>query len=90
MKLLVTGAWNSAHEHITDLEKLGHQVVFMQNESDPLPVDPQWVEGLVCNGLFLHHPIPPAVCDHAHIGQDRLFCSSHGCYLFLSFGAIIP
>ena len=57
MKLLVTGAWNSAREHIGELEKQGHQVVFMQNESDALPVDPQWVEGMVCNGIFLHHPI---------------------------------
>lgn len=57
MKLLVTGAWNSAREHIEDLEKMGHQVVFMQNESDPLPIDPQWVEAMVCNGLFLHHEI---------------------------------
>lgn len=57
MKLLVTGAWNSACEHIEDLEKLGHQVVFMQNERDALPVDPCWVEGMVCNGIFLHHDI---------------------------------
>ena len=29
----------------------------MQQESDSLPVDPAWVEGTVCNGLFLHHDI---------------------------------
>lgn len=57
MNLLVTGAWRSAREHIEGLEKLGHQVVFMQNESDALPVDPSWVEGMVCNGIFLHHGI---------------------------------
>ncbi len=57
MNLLVTGAWRSAKEQISQLEKLGNQVVFMQNESDSLPVEPQWVEGIVCNGLFLHHSI---------------------------------
>lgn len=57
MNLLVTGAWSSAREHMGELEKLGHQVVFMQNEKDPLPVDPQWVEGMVCNGIFLSHDI---------------------------------
>ncbi len=57
MNLLVTGAWNTAREHIEELEKLGHQVVFMQYEKDPLPVEPQWVEGMICNGIFLHHDI---------------------------------
>ena len=57
MNLLVTGAWRSAKEQISRLEQLGNQVVFMQNESDCLPVDPQWVEGMVCNGIFLHHSI---------------------------------
>ena len=57
MNLLVTGAWKNGKEQIPQLEKLGHQVVFMQNESDSLPVEPQWVEGMVCNGIFLHHPI---------------------------------
>lgn len=57
MNLLVTGAWRGAREHMEGLEKLGHQVVFMQNESDALPVDPSWVEGMVCNDIFLHHGI---------------------------------
>lgn len=57
MNLLVTGAWKNGKEQIPQLERLGHQVVFMQNESDSLPVEPQWVEGMVCNGIFLHHPI---------------------------------
>lgn len=36
---------------------MGHTVVFLQQESDELPIDPAWVEGVVCNGLFLHHPM---------------------------------
>lgn len=29
----------------------------MKQERDPLPCQAQWVEGIICNGLFLHHPI---------------------------------
>lgn len=57
MKLLVTGAWRCTQEQLAQLRDLGHEVIFMQNESDSLPVEPQWVEGLICNGLFLHHDI---------------------------------
>lgn len=57
MNLLVTGAWKCDQNQIAQLEQLGHKVVFMQFESDALPVEPQWVEGVVCNGLFLHHDI---------------------------------
>lgn len=57
MNLLVTGAWRCTKEQLDQLRQKGHTVAFMQNESDPLPVDPAWVEGLVCNGLFLHHSI---------------------------------
>ena len=57
MKLLVTGAWNSAKEQLDNLKALGHEVVFMQNESEGLPCVPQEIEGVVCNGLFLFHDI---------------------------------
>ena len=57
MNLLVTGAWAGAKENIEKLEAMGHQVVFMEQEKDELPCDYEWVEGVVCNGLFLTHPI---------------------------------
>ena len=57
MHLLLTGAWNEAEAHIPLLQKLGHEIVFLQQEADPLPCDPAWVEGTICNGLFLHHSI---------------------------------
>lgn len=57
MNLLITGAWQGAKENIEALQKLGHSVAFLQQEKDPLPCDATWVEGVVCNGLFLHHPI---------------------------------
>ena len=56
MNLLITGAWQSAREHIAEIEAMGHQVRFLRWEKDEI-VDPEWVEGIICNGLFLHHPI---------------------------------
>ena len=57
MKLLVTGAWSDGKNHINELEAMGHTVVFQQQESGPLVCPAQEVEGVICNGLFLYHPI---------------------------------
>ena len=57
MKLLVTGAWKCTQEQLNTLETMGHSVVFMQNEKDPLPCPYEEVDGVICNGLFLHHSI---------------------------------
>ena len=57
MNLLLTGAWADAQAHIHELETRGHAVAFLPQEKDPLPRDPEWVEGVVCNGLFLYHSI---------------------------------
>ena len=57
MKLLLTGAWREAGEHIARLEALGCDVLFQQNESDPLISGARSVEGIVCNDLFRHHHI---------------------------------
>lgn len=57
MNLLVTGAWSYGKNCISELETMGHNVVFMQFEKDDLPCPYDWVEGVICNGLFLSHPI---------------------------------
>lgn len=57
MNLLVTGAWSDGKNCITKLEAKGHNVLLMQYEKDELPCSYEWVEGVVCNGLFLSHPI---------------------------------
>lgn len=57
MNLLITGAWNQAADYINEMESKGHKVKFMQYEKDEIPCPYEWVEGVVCNGLFLHHPI---------------------------------
>lgn len=57
MHLLITGAWREADKHLPLLENEGHEICYMRQERDPLPCDPQWVEGIICNALFLYHPI---------------------------------
>ena len=39
MNILITGAWQGAKEHIGEIEKLGHKVVFLQQEKNVLPVE---------------------------------------------------
>ena len=36
MKLLITGAWKFTQEQLNTIVKLGHEVIFMQNENDAL------------------------------------------------------
>lgn len=57
MKLLVTGAWQGAKAQLETLAAMGHEVAFQQQERDALICDPASVEGVIGNGLFLHHPI---------------------------------
>lgn len=57
MNLLVTGAWNCTEAQLNMLSQMGHNVVFHKIENEPLPCDYGWAEGVICNGLFLHHDI---------------------------------
>lgn len=57
MRLLITGAWRYTREQLEDLRALGHEICEMPDERGALACDPAWVEGVVCNGLFLYHPI---------------------------------
>lgn len=57
MNLLVTGAWQGFSDCKEGLEQAGHEIVFMQWEKDELPCEPEWVEGIIGNGIFLSHPI---------------------------------
>ncbi len=57
MKILVTGAWKCTQEQLDNIKHLPHSVLFLQNESDDIPCDYGEIEGVICNGLFLHHAI---------------------------------
>lgn len=55
MKILLTGACKYTEEHLSQIKALGYDVDFIQYESDS--IDCQKYDGVVCNGLFLHHSI---------------------------------
>lgn len=57
MKLLVTGSGQWTEEQLNTIRSYGHTVFFQQMESDELSCPYEQVEGIVCNGLFLHHDI---------------------------------
>ncbi len=57
MKILVTGAWTGADEHIEEIKKAGHEVKFMQCEKEELPCEASWPEAVVCGNLFDYHEI---------------------------------
>lgn len=76
MNLLITGAWHEAKENFSFFQTEGHQVKYMQYEQDELPCAPEWVEGIIGNGIFLFHPIEEFVNLHyiqlTSAGYDRV------------------
>ena len=57
MKLLLTGAFKYTDEQIEYLKSLGNEIVFIQDEREKLPFNPEDIEGVICNGLFLYNDI---------------------------------
>ena len=57
MKLLMTGAFNCTAEQKVKIENLGCEVIFHKMENEPLSAEMYEVEGIICNGLFLHNDI---------------------------------
>ena len=57
MKLLITGAWADARSNFVNLRQMGHEILWMSDERGDLPFGYEDVEGVICNGLFLYHPL---------------------------------
>lgn len=57
MNLLITGAWQEAANYIPILKKQSHSICFLECETEVLPCNPVWVEGIIGNGIFLYHHI---------------------------------
>ena len=57
MKLLITGAWRADEAQINAIRELGHEIILMPDERGELPCAAEDIEGVICNGLFLYHPI---------------------------------
>lgn len=85
MNLLITGAWQQATDYFDAIGSLGNNILFLQQEKEELPCDPAWIEGVICNGLFLNHPIGQ-FCNLKYIqltsaGFDRVpmdYVNAHG------------
>ncbi len=93
MKLLITGAWKCNQEQLDAIKKIGHEIVFMQNETDALPCTYDSVGGVICNALFLHHPIERfATLRYIQLtsaGFDRVpmdYVNSHGIEIYNARG----
>ena len=56
MKTLVTGALQASAAELGELEKLGLEIVFQQDERDETE-SPEQFEAVICNGLFLYNDI---------------------------------
>lgn len=93
MKYLITGAWQDAQDHIPDIERQGHTVIFHRWEKDPLPEGALEAEAVICNGLFLYHPISAfsalRTVQLTSAGYDRIpmdYAKKHGIRVFNARG----
>lgn len=93
MNLLLTGAFSCTQEMREELACSGHRIFFLQQEKDPLPCRYEEIEGVVCNGLFLHHPIEKFTAlkfiQLTSAGLDRVdtdYIAAHGIALFSARG----
>lgn len=57
MKLLLTGAFKYSEEQLDNINSLGYEILFIQDERVPLEIDVSDVDAVVCNGLFLYNDI---------------------------------
>lgn len=57
MNILITGAWKGTPAQFDEIRSMGHTVVEMSDERAALPCGYAEVDAVICNGLFLHHPI---------------------------------
>ena len=55
-KVLLTGAYQYTKTQLVQLKKMGLEIDFLQNESEPL-AEPEKYDIVICNGLFLYHRI---------------------------------
>lgn len=93
MNLLLTGAFAWMKEELEALEQMRHKILFMAQEDKELPCDASWVEGVVCNGLFISHPIEQFTSlkyiQLTSAGFDRVpmdYVKSHGIQIFNAHG----
>ena len=89
MNILITGAWRCGEEQKAAVRALGHQIIKMPDERGELPCAYSAIDAVICNGLFLYHPIEKFTAlryiQLTSAGLDRVpveYIQSHGIALF--------
>ncbi|SEL20277.1 Phosphoglycerate dehydrogenase [Carnobacterium iners] len=76
IKLLLTGAFKYSQEQLDNLEGLGYEIIFIQDERVSINIDVSNIEVVVCNSLFLYNNISKfknlKVIQLTSAGMDRV------------------
>lgn len=57
MKILITGAWPCEEDSVFKLKKMGHEVLFHQDEKEMVNPIGCMVDAVICNALFVYNDI---------------------------------
>lgn len=57
VNILITGAIKLSDSFRSQIEELGLNIIYVQNELEVIPFDVSNIELIICNGLFLHNDI---------------------------------
>lgn len=75
-KVLLTGAFKYSKDQLSEIEKLGFKILYVQDERIPLDFDVSDIEVVVCNNLFTYNDIRAfeeiEVIQLTSTGLDRL------------------
>lgn len=92
MRTLVTGTLQATTEELKQLEDLGLEITFQQNEQDEV-INPEQFEAVICNGLFVYNAIEKFTglryIQLTSAGTDRVpmeYVSEHGIELHNATG----
>ena len=92
-KLLLTGAFKYSREQLSNLEYLGYEIVFVQDERKTLNIDVSDINAVVCNSLFLYNDIKEfkklRIIQLTSAGLDRVpldYINEKGVQLFNARG----
>ncbi|MBQ7048002.1 MAG: hydroxyacid dehydrogenase [Clostridia bacterium] len=93
MNLLITGAWKPTVDKINALSSMGYAITEMPDERNELPCAPENIDAVICNGLFLYHPIEKftnlKLIQLTSAGMDRVpvdYVKAHNITLYNAAG----
>lgn len=76
MNILITGALKNESALFTEIENLGYDIFYQQQETDELIIDPKLIDIVICNSFFLYHNIEEfinlKVIQLTSVGLDRV------------------